>query len=158
MNLKLILCAVFLTTSTLFACKDKVENCDPVATAAKAEEVAILKNYLSLNSISFTEDSRGFFYRIVTPGEAAKPTICNSVSVKYKGKFTAGGVFDEAGVPVNFELSKLIVGWQEGIPLIGKNGSIVLYLPPSLAYGAAGNGTIPANSNLIFEIDLVDFN
>ncbi|HAD33478.1 MAG TPA: FKBP-type peptidylprolyl isomerase, partial [Chitinophagaceae bacterium] len=58
---------------------------------------------------------------------------------------------------VSFGLDGLIVGWQEGIPLIGAGGKIKLYLPPSLAYGSNANGNIPANSSLIFDIDLLGF-
>ncbi|MBK8146208.1 MAG: FKBP-type peptidyl-prolyl cis-trans isomerase [Bacteroidetes bacterium] len=67
-----------------------------------------------------------------------------------------GTVFDQSNSAV-FTLSNLIVGWQQALPLIGIGGSIKIYLPPSLAYGNKASGSIPANSNLIFEIDLLGF-
>jgi len=75
------------------------------------------------------------------------------VVVNYVGKLTNGTIFD-SGNNVSFSLGGLITGWQEGIPLIAPGGSITLYLPPSLAYGSRATGSIPANSNLIFKIDL----
>jgi len=49
----------------------------------------------------------------------------------------------------------LIAGWQIGLPLIHKGGEIKLIVPSSLAYGC-GNGPLPANSILYFDIHLVD--
>ena len=64
----------------------------------------------------------------------------------------------DSGNNVQFNLSGLIIGWQEGIPLIAPGGSITLYLPPSLAYGSTAVGSIPANSILVFTIDLLAVN
>jgi len=77
--------------------------------------------------------------------------------VNYGGKFTNGTQFDAAN-NVPFQLSRLVIGWQEGIPLIGTGGSITLYLPPSLGYGSADYGDIPGNSILIFDISLTAVN
>jgi FKBP-type peptidyl-prolyl cis-trans isomerase len=137
--------------------EDKNENCPSINITAPATEVTNLKAYLDANNITATADPRGFFYTIKTPGSAAKPNICQNVTVAYEGKLTTGSVFD-SNSNTTFPLSGLITGWQEGIPLIGAGGSIILYLPPSLAYGGRSSGAIPANSNLIFTIDLKSFN
>ncbi len=133
--------------------------CDPTAVSVKAPtaEVTALKQYLDTNRISATADNRGFYYTIQSPGSGAKPTICNQVTVNYSGKLTNGSSFDSAS-GVTFNLNGLILGWQEGIPLIAPGGSITLYLPPSLAYGAGAQGSIPGNSILIFTIDLIRVN
>lgn len=78
------------------------------------------------------------------------------MKVNYLGRLTNGDVFDQ-GNGVEFALSKLVIGWQEGIPLIGAGGKIKLYLPPSLAYGSQAVSGIPANSILVFDIDLLGF-
>ncbi|MCW3082568.1 FKBP-type peptidyl-prolyl cis-trans isomerase [Segetibacter sp.] len=141
---------------TIVGCSKKEEACPSVNVSAPATEVATLKAYLDANNISATADPRGFFYTITTPGSAARPTVCQTVQVAYVGKFTNGQTFDSSPSAV-FSLSDLITGWQEGIPLIGTGGSITLYLPPSLAYGSGARDGIPANSNLIFTIDLKAF-
>jgi len=128
------------------------DNCSPVTIKAPSSEVDSLRAYLASNSITANEDERGFFYTINSPG-STKPTVCNAVTVNYSGKLTNGTQFDAAN-NVSFALSRLIIGWQEGIPLIGTGGSMILYLPPSLGYGSTANGDIPANSILIFNIDL----
>ncbi len=141
----------------ILASCSKNENCDEVKTAAPVSEVNNLRDYLNTNGITTTEDSRGFFYTINSPGTGDKPTTCSSVTVNYIGKLLDGTTFD-SGNNSSFFLSGLITGWQEGIPLIAPGGKITLYLPPTLAYGSSGVGSIPANSNLIFEIDLVKVN
>ncbi len=135
------------------SCKKKEEVCPVVMVAAPASEVAALKAYLDANSITATADTRGFYYIITNAGAATKPTVCKTVTVAYTGKLTSGSTFD-SNANATFPLSNLIIGWQEGIPLIGTGGSITLYLPPSLAYGSQGRPGIPANSILIFTIEL----
>jgi FKBP-type peptidyl-prolyl cis-trans isomerase len=144
---------IFLSVIAFASCKkDNNRDCSPLTIAAPSSEVETLRAYLTANSITATEDSRGFFYTINTAG-STKPTVCNTVTVNYSGKLTNGTQFDAAN-NVTFPLSRLVLGWQEGIPLIGTGGSITLYLPPSLGYGSADYGNIPGNSILIFNIDL----
>jgi FKBP-type peptidyl-prolyl cis-trans isomerase FkpA len=133
------------------------ENCDAVATTAPATEVAKLDSILKSTGIVATKDDRGFFYKIDSAGSSTKPTICNSVFVTYTGKLMDNSIFEQTTTPLSLSLRNLIVGWQEGIPLVGKGGKITLYLPPSMAYGSQGSGKIAPNSNLIFDINVVDF-
>lgn len=135
----------------------KDRDCPSVNVTAPATEVANLKAYIDANSISATADPRGFYYSISAGGSGSKPSICDNVTVAYVGKLTNGQTFDSSN-SATFSLSGVITGWQEAVPLIGTGGSMVLYLPPSLAYGSAAVQGIPANSILIFTIDLKGFN
>lgn len=128
-----------------------------VTTEAPPEEISTLKRYIETNNISATADKRGFYYSVQKAGSGVKPTVCSSVTVNYTGKLTNGEEFD-SGRDVSFGLNQLIVGWQEGIPLVAPAGSITLYLPPSLAYGSQEQNGIPANSILVFTIDLIKVN
>ncbi|HEY0750704.1 MAG TPA: FKBP-type peptidyl-prolyl cis-trans isomerase, partial [Chitinophagaceae bacterium] len=98
---------------------------------------------------------------INTPGTGATANICSVITINYSGALTNGNTFNQTTSPVSFRLSDLITGWKNGIPLIKQGGNITLYVPPSLAYGDQerrdqdGNVIIPANSMLIFTIDLV---
>ncbi|HNP21139.1 MAG TPA: FKBP-type peptidyl-prolyl cis-trans isomerase [Panacibacter sp.] len=154
---KITVLALILSVAFASCTKSSGTNCGTVQVAAPASELEALRTYISTNSITATEDPRGFFYSISTPGSGNKPTVCNAVTVNYSGKLTNGTVFD-SGNNVQFNLSGLIIGWQEGIPLIAPGGSITLYLPPSLAYGSTAVGSIPANSILVFTIDLLAVN
>lgn len=147
--------ALLIGSFSLGSCRqDDQTPCNPVTVTAPQAEVTALKQYLDAQGIAATADSRGFFYTIQSAGSGAKPTVCSTVTVNYAGRLTNGSTFD-SGNGVRFPLSDLILGWQEGIPLIAPGGRITLYLPPSLAYGAQAQPGIPANSILIFTIDLV---
>ena len=137
-------------------------TCTPLTVAAPSAEVATLKGYLDSVGIAATQDSRGFFYSFDTTGatDTLHPTPCSDVLVTYKGTFLNGTNFDstKANSPAAFNLSRVIAGWQEALPLMKRNAVMNLYLPPSLAYGPTAYQGIPANSYLIFKIQLFDFN
>jgi FKBP-type peptidyl-prolyl cis-trans isomerase FkpA len=156
--LKKLLFFVSLVT-VLASCKKTddevpcISNNTGIPTAA---EIASVQAYLTSKGITATQDPGGFFYIIVAPGSGVSPSINSKVTVKYTGSLENGTVFDQNQTGATFTLSGLILGWQRGIPLIKKGGSIKLYLPPSLGYGCSGSGSIPPSANLIFSIDLVD--
>jgi FKBP-type peptidyl-prolyl cis-trans isomerase FkpA len=147
------LCTMMLLMVFSMACNTK-EDCSTPTKTAPASEVLALEAYLTSNGITATKDPHGFYYTINVPGGTSKPTICSTISVKYTGRLTNGSVFDSS-TGATFALANLITGWQQGIPYIGKGGKITLYLPPSLGYGSQASGSIPANSILIFEIELI---
>jgi FKBP-type peptidyl-prolyl cis-trans isomerase FkpA len=136
---------------------------DSCAVKAPPSEIQNLQAYLSANSITATQHCSGLFYSVEASGSGTTPTACSYLSVKYVGKFTNGAVFDQTtGSNVaSFNLSEVIRGWTNGIPYIKPGGKIHLYIPPTLGYGnvdrkdAAGNVVVPANSILIFDVELV---
>lgn len=122
---------------------------------ASASEVSYIQNYLSTNGITTaTQHSSGFFYEITATGSGNTPVLCSYCTLKYTGRFFNGTIFDQNLFGTTLTLGDLIIGWQKGLPLIKPNGTIRLYVPPSLGYGSAGSGTIPPNSYLIFDIQL----
>lgn len=139
-----------------FACDDDDCSFTESTTVASSTEIANVQAYLDSHSIEATQHPSGFFYRISAPGTGSDtPNLCSAVTVKYIGKLTNGSVFDANASGVTFTLGRLIVGWQKGIPLVKTGGTVTLYIPPSLGYGSSSVGTIPANSILIFDIELV---
>lgn len=151
---------VFLSAVAIFSsCSKKEDPCryDACAFSAPASEIAQLEAYLSSASITTaTKHCSGMYYTIDAAGSGATANICSTVGVKYKGQLTNGNVFDQATSTVTFQLEGLIEAWKKGIPLIKPGGKIRLYCPPSLAYGSQAVGTIPANSILIFEVELTN--
>ncbi|NRB62024.1 MAG: FKBP-type peptidyl-prolyl cis-trans isomerase [Saprospiraceae bacterium] len=119
-----------------------------------------IQNYLEENNITADKHESGLYYNIQKSGDSSRPNVESTVEVRYKGTLLDGTVFDQTqgSSTVSFPLNRLITAWQIGIPLIGKGGSITLYCPSELGYGSNRVGSIPANSVLIFEIDLVSFN
>lgn len=130
-------------------------NYDPCALKAPASEIQAVQDYLTAHNIQATQHCSGLFYRVDMPGTGTAPNICSAVRVNYEGKLTNDTVFDSSTTPVNFNLTGVIPGWQKGIPLVKPGGRIYLYIPPSLAYGNNPNGPIPANSILVFRVDLI---
>lgn len=123
---------------------------------APASEIATLQAYITANHPAAIQHPSGFFYEIMAPGSGVTPTVCSTIMVKYSGYLTNGTKFDENLNGAVFILGQLIPGWQKGIPLIKKTGTINLYIPPSLGYGSQATGSIPANSILVFVIQLMD--
>lgn len=131
---------------------------------APQNEVDSVQAYLDSNHLTATKHASGLFYSIANPGTGTSiNNLCTILKVTYKGKLKNGTGFDlEADtIPATFELGRTIPGWQKGLPLIKEGGRIILYIPPSLAYGSTdiknSNGAvvIPANSMLIFDINLL---
>jgi FKBP-type peptidyl-prolyl cis-trans isomerase FkpA len=145
----------FIAATTLTACKkDKTNTYDPAAQAA-ADDVAI-QAYIKANNINAQKDASGVYYQVITPGTGAYPTSTSTVSVNYTGKLLNGTVFDSGSLS-NTSLSSLIKGWQIGIPYVNVGGRILLLIPSTLGYGNSAAGSIPANSPLVFTIDLTGF-
>ncbi len=96
----------------------------------------------------------------VAIGTGAIAVPGSRVVVHYVGRFPDGTIFDSSvarNEPFPFILGdeRLIQGWNMGIEGMKEGGRRVLVIPPSLGYGAEQNGPIPANSTLIFEVELL---
>lgn len=100
----------------------------------------------------------GLQYRVVETGTGPKPTLDDFVTVDYEGKFINGEVFDSSfqqGKPINFQLSKVIPGWQEALQKMATGSTWELFIPSNLAFGERGvRGAIEPNSALIFKVKL----
>lgn len=102
----------------------------------------------------------GLLYKIEKAGSGESPKPSDTVKVHYKGTLTDGATFDSSydrGEPIEFQLNQLIPAWIEAIPMLKKGGKMEIVVPPQLGYGDRPAGKIPANSTLIFEIELLDF-
>ncbi|MGM3162745.1 FKBP-type peptidyl-prolyl cis-trans isomerase [Dickeya undicola] len=101
----------------------------------------------------------GLLYQVEKEGTGAAPKDSDTVVVNYKGTLVDGSEFDNSykrGEPLSFRLDGVIPGWTEGLKHVKKGGKIKLVIPPALAYGEAGVPGIPANSTLVFEVELLD--
>ncbi|ANI80977.1 FKBP-type peptidyl-prolyl cis-trans isomerase [Kosakonia oryzae] len=105
-----------------------------------------------------TSDS-GLLYKVEKEGTGDAPKDSDTVVVNYKGTLIDGKEFDNSytrGEPLSFRLDGVIPGWTEGLKNIKKGGKIKLVIPPALAYGKTGVPGIPANSTLVFDVELLD--
>ncbi|HEX7904150.1 MAG TPA: FKBP-type peptidyl-prolyl cis-trans isomerase [Chitinophagaceae bacterium] len=123
-----------------------------------SSETPAMQAYASTNSITTTAHSSGLLYHIIDPGTGATPTGTSTLYVKYTAKYVSNNtLLEQATTSTNVGmLSGLIAGWQIGIPLIKKGGTIELIIPSSLAYGCSGRNPVPGDAILYFKIELVD--
>ena len=103
----------------------------------------------------------GLTYLITEHGTGVQPKVGQTVSVHYTGTFTDGRPFDSSrnrGQPISFPLGmgRVIKGWDEGIGKLHVGDKAIFVIPPAIAYGVAGKGSIPPNTTLLFVVELVD--
>ncbi|MEV3992268.1 FKBP-type peptidyl-prolyl cis-trans isomerase [Streptomyces sp. NPDC049837] len=96
-------------------------------------------------------------YVLEGDGPAVKPT--DKLLLQYKGVLWDGGKeFDASykrGELAEFPLQSLIKGWQQGLAGKKVGSRVMLVVPPELGYGAQASGDIPANSTLVFSLDIL---
>jgi len=130
--------------------------------AKQKEEKRLLEMAESINTEFPNVTESGLRYAIITEGLGDKPAGPKTkVKVHYTGTLLNGKVFDssvERGQPIDFGLSQVIPGWTEGVQLMNKGSKYKFYIPYNLAYGERGSPpVIPGKSDLIFEVELLDF-
>ena len=100
----------------------------------------------------------GLQYTVLTEGSGAMPQADNVVSVHYRGTLLDGTEFDSSykrGQPAQFPVNGVIRGWTEALQLMKTGSKWKLFIPSDLAYGENGQRSIPPNSVLIFEVELL---
>ncbi|MCB0367117.1 MAG: FKBP-type peptidyl-prolyl cis-trans isomerase [Bdellovibrionaceae bacterium] len=101
----------------------------------------------------------GLQYKVESEGDGPNPKEDSVVTVHYKGTLIDGKEFDSSygrGQPATFPVGGVIPGWQEALKLMKKGAKWKLYIPPDLAYGERARPGIPANSVLVFDVELMD--
>lgn len=155
-----------LLVGALFSGCLKSDNGCPfkdVDVTAPASQQQQIEAYLAANQLTASKHASGFYYQVIMPGSGLTPHLCSVVSVGYTGKLVNGNVFDQQQL-ISFDLGRVIEGWKKGLPLIQKGGRIKLYIPPALGYGSVdvkdgnNNVVIPANSILIFDVEVFEVN
>lgn len=125
---------------------------------------ASIKDYLAKNNIQATRTASGLYYKIDKKGTGPLPQSGEKVTMNYTGKLLDGTPFDsnidpQFGHVSPFEFAlgqrQVIPGWDEGIALMPVGTKGTLYIPSPMAYGPNGQGPIPANAVLIFDVEVV---
>ena len=132
----------------------------------KKEKLAEFKQAYQTHSKSAYEENpdiketpTGLQYRVLTEGNGESPKKTDRVKVHYLGKLMDGSEFDssiERGEPTEFALNQVIKGWTEGLQLMKVGSKYEFFIHPNIAYGQRARPKIPANSVLIFEVELLD--
>jgi len=101
----------------------------------------------------------GLQYEVITEGKGASPKATSTVKVHYRGTLLDGTEFDSSikrGTPAEFPVNGVIKGWTEALQLMKVGSKWKLTIPPDLAYGEQGRPSIPPNSLLQFEVELLE--
>lgn len=151
--------AVVFVTSAQRQAQQSGGSAPPPPPASSLEGDAFLAQNASAPGVQTT--ASGLQYRVDRTGTGGSPTLASQVTVHYRGSLLNGTVFDSSydrGQPATFPLSGVIQGWQEGLQLMQVGAQYTFWIPPALGYGARGvPGTIPPNSVLVFQVELLSF-
>jgi FKBP-type peptidyl-prolyl cis-trans isomerase FkpA len=138
-----------------------------LAKLATAADDVKIQAYIKANNLKDVKKTEsGLYYQIVSAGTGDLAPIGKEVTMNYTGYLTDGKEFDsnvkpefQHVSPFKFTLGKgmVIRGWDEGVALLNKGAKAKLIIPSPLAYGPQARPGLPANSILIFDVELVDF-
>ncbi|POY35760.1 peptidylprolyl isomerase [Solitalea longa] len=132
--------------------------------AQLAADTTLIKSFLNQHELPYLREENGVYYNIVKPGSGGIVYDASTrVQVKFKALLLDGTVVDSTTLskPISLVLGNVIAGFQIGIPLIQPGGKVILYIPSGYAFGARsivddkGKVIAPANSNFIFELELL---
>jgi FKBP-type peptidyl-prolyl cis-trans isomerase len=117
------------------------------------KDIFLIDEYLASNNVTAEADTSGLRYLIFEKGSDFKPQLVDSIQVNYSLYLLNGDSIFTQGENTLL-LNKLIRAWRIALPLVGEGAKLRLFVPSGLAYGNYRTGPIPANSNLIFDIEL----
>jgi len=112
-----------------------------------------------IEGLKEAQTESGLKYWDLKVGDGPSPEPTAKVTVHYSGWLTDGKLFDSSlkrGKPLTYPLNRFVKGWSEGIGTMKVGGKRRLEIPPALGFGAKTKSNIPANSTLIFEVELLE--
>jgi FKBP-type peptidyl-prolyl cis-trans isomerase FklB len=131
--------------------------------AAEAQEnLKVGQDFLAQNKTKdgIQETESGLQYEVLVEGKGEIPEATSKVKTHYHGTFIDGRIFDssvERGEPATFPVNGVIRGWTEALTMMPVGSKWKLYIPSDLAYGSQGaSGSIPPNTTLVFEVELLE--
>ena len=133
-------------------------SCNKIDTEEQAAiDKTKIDTYVSDNNLTGSFNASDLWYSIGIQGGGVQAYSGATVTVVYTGYLLNGTQFDQSSPSgATFSLNNVIVGWQQGIPKFKEGGSGKLIIPSGLGYGTQSTGSIPENSVLIFDIQLLD--
>lgn len=169
-----VVCALVIVVAQLVAPPGNVqanplEQAPQTTTIITADPSSLLAQAPSLppetmaqsSEADYTTTPSGLKYRDIKVGTGVQPKKGQVVVVDYTGTLTSGKKFDSSrdrGQPFQFTIGvgQVIKGWDEGVATMRVGGRRELIIPANLAYGSrAVGGVIPANSTLVFDVELL---
>jgi FKBP-type peptidyl-prolyl cis-trans isomerase FkpA len=99
----------------------------------------------------------GLGYTMLRAASGPKPGGNDTVLVNYVGYLAATGAVFDQGMQAPLTVDGVIPGFSQALQLMGRTGIARICIPAAMGYGAQASGPIPANSDLVFQVELLDF-
>jgi peptidylprolyl isomerase len=142
----------------LAACGDEAEPTPPWPTATTIEAATFAPSLgIDLSAAGWTRTATGLYYRTLASPAATAATVADGqrVSVRYTGWLASGAQFESSTYAFVLGSGAVIAGWDQGIVGMRVGERRQLLIPPALGYGDRPNGPIPANSVLVFNVEVL---
>jgi FKBP-type peptidyl-prolyl cis-trans isomerase len=158
--------ALFAAAVCVTACNENHQSAADTSSPPIAQETKPATPAANPAAPAATDNSQmittasGLKYQVLKHGTGTvSPKPTDTVTVHYHGTLLNGTVFDSSvqrGTPASFPLNAVIPGWTEGLQLMKVGDKFRFEIPPNLAYGPNSPApTIPPNSTLVFEVELL---
>jgi FKBP-type peptidyl-prolyl cis-trans isomerase FkpA len=126
------------------------------ASPVRSSDSLVFAPALGIDLPSYTRTKSGAYYRDIVEGTGVRAAIDRKATLRYVVFLPGGELVEKQSAPVEVTIGPDIIrGWQELIPGMRAGGVRRMVLPPSLAYGRSAYKTVPPNSTLVFEIELL---
>ncbi|MBC7409837.1 MAG: FKBP-type peptidyl-prolyl cis-trans isomerase [Arcicella sp.] len=126
------------------------------AETRKAQLPQLMADYVKKSGMTFKTTASGLQYAVKTEGTGDSPKNGDVCKCNYVGKFLDGKIFDQ-NKNMDMPIGGMIPGFNEALMMMKKGGKATFLIPPAIGYGEQGQGPIPGNSPLVFEVELLDF-
>ena len=127
-------------------------------TSLTQVEDRMITSFLTTNNLSgFTRLPSGVYRNISTEGTGDVIVPTSTITAKYTGRLLNGTIFDQSGsTDLTQGINTLIEGWRKALIGVKKGAKLRLILPSNMGYGSVASASIPANSALDFDVEIVD--
>ncbi len=155
--------ALFAISFSMGACQQQ-NTASPSSTTPAAGSTPVATPSPATANTELQTAASGLQYQDLIVGTGQKPGFNQTVRIAYVGKLATGTTFDKGADDFKLGVGEVIKGWDQGIAGGGgvepmrEGGKRKLIIPPKLGYGDKIMSTIPANSTLIFEVELLRVN
>ncbi len=146
---------LILLSGLFFGCKEPVV--DKLSDVEQLElDLEKIDNYLAANGITDTLiHPTKIRYTINKKGNGLSPQLSDPIRVNYVGKLLDTGEVFDSNTSLDIILSQTILGWQIMVQEMQEGDQFTIYLPSFFGYADEGQGPVPPNAVLIFDIELI---
>lgn len=123
------------------------------------KQVRNIEDYIDDNNLTLTtKTDEGLYYIKLSDGDGTSLSFGEDITVNYKGNLLNGDVFDSGTFTFTLGAGRVVPGFDIGIARMTLGEKAIIIFPSKLGYGSRGQGSIPKNSPLVFEVEVIEVN